>query len=533
MTAHIRTWASPVGTATAVTVTLDGPRVAPGNLLLAVVAHARAYAAPLFPPPGWVLLQRIPVGGVQGNLAAAVYARTATGEETEATFTWRQGFLASAGGAAAFGGASDALYSSETGLADWTLGQGSSVEAWRRTIWVPELELYVSVGGGTAVGLVQTSPDGIAWARRVVASGAWNDVTWSPELGLLVAVSGTGVGRVITSPDAVTWTERTAAASLDWRGVAWASDIGLFAAVGIPGGAMTSPDGVTWTSRTMPSAVSWRIVRATSGRFAAVASAGTGVRAATSTDGITWASGDIATNKNWQGLARAPDLGLWLASASSAGGAPTALMATSPDGVTWTSRTGAIDQRWDALEWAEELGLAVAVSSDPTNLALNKVQTSPDGVTWTQVAGTSGGQWTSVTWRPGASAPVAVVLEYSRVQVAAIAASADDDTRSATPAATQPTGTAAAPGPGLAVALLAVMGAGWDDASVSISAGYEITELVRVGVITVAAAERAVTVAGDQTATWSAVNAGGPTYGAQLAITQGPSGLIVAAVGSR
>ena len=532
MTAHIRTWASPVGTATAATVTLDGPRVAPGNLLLAVVAHARAYAAPLLPPPGWVLLQRIPVGGVQGNLAAAVYARTATGEETEATFTWRQGFLASAGGAATFGGASDALFSSETGLTGWTLGQGSSVEAWRRTIWVPELELYVSVGGRTAMGLVQTSPDGIAWARRVVAAGAWNDVTWSPEQGQLVAVSGTGVGRVITSPDGVTWTERTAAASLDWRGVAWASDIGLYAAVGVPGGAMTSPDGVTWTIRTMPSAVSWRMVRATSGRFVAVASAGVGVRAATSTDGITWASGDIDTNKNWQGLVRATDLNLWLASSSSAGANPMLLMATSPDGVTWTSHTGSIAQRWDAVEWSPELGLAVAVSSDPTNLALNKVQTSPDGINWTQVAGTTG-RWSSVTWRPGASAPVAVVLEYSRVQVAAVAASADDDTRSAAPAATQPTGTAAAPGPGLAVALLAVFGAGWDEAAVSISAGYEITELVRVGAITVAAAERVVTEAGDQTATWSTINAGGPTYGAELAITQGPSGLIVAAVGSR
>lgn len=73
-------------------------------------------------------------------------------------------------------------------------------ETARSVRWIPQLALFVAVGGS---GVIATSPDGITWTRRGtgLSSQPLYDVKWSSALGKLVAVGY----EVLTSSDGVTW----------------------------------------------------------------------------------------------------------------------------------------------------------------------------------------------------------------------------------------------------------------------------------------------------------------------------------------
>lgn len=126
--------------------------------------------------------------------------------------------------------------------------------AWEKTIWAPDLDLFVSVASNAANDKqVRTSTDGITWTDRSIGNNQqWKDVAWSPTLGLLAAVSADGDGnQVMTSPDGVNWTLRTTPAipayvSVSAPSITWASGISKFVIVN-DRHSMVSSDGITWT----------------------------------------------------------------------------------------------------------------------------------------------------------------------------------------------------------------------------------------------------------------------------------------------
>ena len=268
----------------------------------------------------------------------------------------------------------------------WTAQSAASAITWNDVTYSPELNLFVAVGsGGASTGdEIMTSSDGITWANQTYPGPdifAWRCVTWSPELTLFVAVASNVSGNtVITSPDGTTWTLRTPAANKTWEDIAWSPELGLFVVVGSSASnsdAMTSPDGSNWTLRTTPSesAKLWKDVAWSPklGIFAACGQGGSLDRVMVSEDGITWLLASTSSSLGtFLGISWSPDLEMFAVVAS--GGE----VAVSEDGVEWTAHTAAAANNWNSVAWAPHLGIWIAVSSTGTG---NRIMTSPTALT--------------------------------------------------------------------------------------------------------------------------------------------------------
>ena len=97
--------------------------------------------------------------------------------------------------------------------------------------WSPALGLFVAVGGGTT-NYAASSPDGITWTTRTLATNTWTSVAWSPFLGSFVAVGATISSA--SSSDGITWTQSTLETNT-WESVVWSSSLLSFIAVGSGG----------------------------------------------------------------------------------------------------------------------------------------------------------------------------------------------------------------------------------------------------------------------------------------------------------
>jgi hypothetical protein len=127
--------------------------------------------------------------------------------------------------------------------------------------------IFVAVGATSETpatsateGMVESSPDGVAWTVRAAEAGtdAFNSVVANGNL--FVAV-GDG-GAILTSPNGIDWTPRSSGTAFILTAVTW--DGTEFVAVGIPtagdpaappGILLTSPDGETWTTEGQPKTV--------------------------------------------------------------------------------------------------------------------------------------------------------------------------------------------------------------------------------------------------------------------------------------
>lgn len=115
--------------------------------------------------------------------------------------------------------------------------------------WSDSQGLFVVFSNGGSADECVTSPDGITWTNRTIASQTWWDVAYSPALDLWCAVGGSAGPVIYTSPDGITWTSRTSThPGNSLRGVAWGG--GYFVAVGDSGDIERSTDGVTWSAAT-------------------------------------------------------------------------------------------------------------------------------------------------------------------------------------------------------------------------------------------------------------------------------------------
>lgn len=254
--------------------------------------------------------------------------------------------------------------------------------------WSPALLTAVGTASSGVTGLLKSSSDGgDTWTSHTTLDGSGvtvSSMAWSDALALFVAVAFGGSNFAASSPDGITWTVRTLASHI-WRHVIWAPELAIFVTVGgnstVDTGIATSTNGTAWTSRTSPvtgniSRVAWS---STNGKLVGIVSDGaasTTPRIVTSSDGVTWsvitlpaaATADGLTDVAWAG-----DLGMFVVTAGFASWA-------SPDGVTWTVTNNASSGVVASLMiWVPDLLRFVGLSSGPA------VITSLDGSTWQKV----------------------------------------------------------------------------------------------------------------------------------------------------
>ena len=307
---------------------------------------------------------------------------------------------------------------------------------------------YVAAGD---LGVVFTSPDGIAWTQRTVP-GTPSIAGSTAGAGRIVL--GAEASTVLTSTDGITWSTVTLPGAYpeyeNVQHLAWNGSV--FRAVSSGGANWSSPDGLAWTRLTTTFSssklavegsdfVAWPSFSAggtqqlfrDSGagwndfptdlsqpmrhlvwngvRYLAVGPAGA---AATSTDGTAWT---LRTT----GVAAALEQIIWTGSLAVAVGAGGTII-TSPNGAAWTTRPSGSTAELRALAAGSGSMIAVgkggAMLRSPDGIAWNVIRasneavnvsgvvwtgtgavavadphatlTSPDGITWTRTAAAAG-----------------------------------------------------------------------------------------------------------------------------------------------
>jgi len=255
------------------------------------------------------------------------------------------------------------------------------------------------------------------WSTNTAPARNYTSGCWSPELGLFAITNSTSTSTILTSPDGVTWTPRNLASTFTaLTGICWSPDLMLFIAVGTGAGASnthftTSATGITWTSGTVP---------AVPGLTSVCWSADLKRLIATSTNGyIIYSSNaqSFASNTaNWGAIVNpissvtlsssiwCRELSLFVVTNAFAG-TNTAGIYTSPNGITWTGRTTpSTTDGLSSVAWSRELGYFVAVSNGRTN-----IMHSTDATSWTMSSFPNMvGGYRSVSWIPELGAFVAV-----------------------------------------------------------------------------------------------------------------------------
>jgi hypothetical protein len=257
---------------------------------------------------------------------------------------------------------------------------------------------------------VLTSPDGITWTGRGVASS--NDlqaVAASPSIIVAVGQSGT----IFSSADGVTWTSRTSNTTNFLNGVIWSGT--QFVVVGASGTVLTSPDGISWTTRTSGVTSSLQSVASnTNGSMYVAVASGSSPAIISSPDAINWTPRPAVTGSFnsvvWNGT------GNFFLAVGFGG-----LTATSPDGATWTTQTNSGNGvGMDVSEGVVWTGTQF-VNVGETTGSVGTVYTSPNGTAWTlraqdatfKAIASSGSRFVVVTDAAGYSATSTDGLAWS------------------------------------------------------------------------------------------------------------------------
>jgi hypothetical protein len=236
----------------------------------------------------------------------------------------------------------------------WQPSPDDSSHAW---LWDVTIQrgIYVAVGD---LATIQTSLDGILWAREVVplphtnvvllgvggtsnlllaAGNAGNVLISRAGLTNLTITNYVGTNIVITNTVfdvfGLIWTNLPAFTTNTLQGVATGSN--LFVISGDWGSIFTSPDGSNWTARATPTTNFLSGVASGTGGWIVVGKNGTLLRSGT--DAVSWGAVPLATT-NW--LYRVRYVGGQFVVVGQNGA-----IYTSPDGTNWTSRASGTT-RW-------------------------------------------------------------------------------------------------------------------------------------------------------------------------------------------
>lgn len=294
--------------------------------------------------------------------------------------------------------------------------------------------LWIAVGAADENnGKIFTSPDGIAWTKRVstqtggAASGVvgtpaenrdYNGIAVSDSLAVIVGQwSGGDTNPAIqTSTNGIDWTGRPAAAALAASGSLFdvAEHNGLFVAVGFDSDGpliVTSSDGITWTKRTVPggaasSTALFRITRGVGLFVVAGFDSVSGLATVwTSPDGITW------TTRAFSGTVDTTPLGIAFGDGTfvvvGGGAADPAFVQTSTNGTTWSARTASSASGYNGVAYdpiAEKFYACADWSGAQSNIWVS----SDGGVTWAQDTTTPVAN--DKMWTFGFDYPISLVL---------------------------------------------------------------------------------------------------------------------------
>jgi hypothetical protein len=232
--------------------------------------------------------------------------------------------------------------------------------------------VFVAVGGGSLVGRINYSGDGISWSDASDMGGWIGGVAY--HNGLWVAVGGNA--RHLLSHDGRSWVADPARNyNHHYRAIAYGN--GVYVAVGDGGMRALTSDGSTFTNA-ISAGDGLEAIAFGNGVFVAVGANG---RRIISIDGIAWTH-DTGGGSTLTGLAFAN--GMFVAT----GGGRSL---TSGDGITWSEHT--MIPSIDALTFGA--GLFVGVGWVDRRL------TSMDGIAWTQRASDNGFALTSITYGGG------------------------------------------------------------------------------------------------------------------------------------
>lgn len=293
------------------------------------------------------------------------------------------------------------------------------------------LYLIDEAGGVTRVTLVGPESEALTLLESAIAAGDTDQVLKKTEDGVVfgwpsipMIVSDTDVVVSSAMATVVSTTEETITVTLpdsslvhlfslnggaikvvsDSNKRQYLTSSGFYMKSGVnevPSNDFKTAFGSEWTLRTTTErnwdGIAWS---PTLGLFVAVSN-GTFPRFNTSPDGINWTvNPNELLSKGWACIEWSEELGIFCAMD---GNNNTKHSAISTDGFTWTySPISALNLAHYAVRWIPELMLFVAVQRGNVLLSgdYGKISTSADGLVWTQVETPSDNGWTDLCWSP-------------------------------------------------------------------------------------------------------------------------------------
>ncbi|MDR0560586.1 MAG: hypothetical protein LBG92_10475 [Prevotellaceae bacterium] len=219
---------------------------------------------------------------------------------------------------------------------------------------------------GISLGEIYTSPDGMNWTQRAVASGSFVDIIYNN--GMFVAVNDEfGSSRIFTSTDGVAWTGQ----SRYFLRSSVAYGNGKFVCVANNQlRTFTSPDGYSWTVR--EDALPFPALSIAFGNGVFVVR-GMEYRVATSTDGVNWTEGNPVST--FSSYSRLLVFGNGVFITEGQGGK----INTSTDGVSWTESPVILNDSNTNKYMDFCDGVFIKINHN------SQIAKSTDGVNWTAV----------------------------------------------------------------------------------------------------------------------------------------------------
>ena len=223
---------------------------------------------------------------------------------------------------------------------------------WRKIVYSPELNLFVSIRLGTE-NCIMTSTNGIDWELVINDLGGCRDIVWAGEVRRFVICHFSNAA-FSSSSDGKNWTITELPFGSGYICITYSPELNIFVSVNKDGDVVKSTDGeglfydepITSPNANFPKSIVWS---SELNKFVIVYRT-RAERVAYSSNGDDWFNVIVSLNE-WTDITWSPQLGL----------GDNRVM-TSTDGIIWTNGTIPL-YLWEGVEWSE-LGFFIATSKD-------------------------------------------------------------------------------------------------------------------------------------------------------------------------
>jgi len=252
-------------------------------------------------------------------------------------------------------------------VSNWESRTIPTTGTWRKIVYAPELNLFVSIRLATE-NIIMTSSNGIDWEIAINDLGGCRDIVWS---GGIFVIAHFALPVFSTSTDGKSWNKNPIQIAGGYICITYSPDLNIFVSVNKDGDVVKSDDGLNWASITTPpntnapKSVVWS---SELNKFVIVYRTGD-ERVAYSSNGDDWFDVIVSLNE-WNDIAWSPQLELFVAVAETGDNR----VMTSTDGIIWTDGTIPL-YLWESVEWSE-LWFFIAIATD------GFIAYSSDGFNW-------------------------------------------------------------------------------------------------------------------------------------------------------